>query len=57
MIGALMELLVGLLTVLAIGAAMWFTGVYIIVGLVGFGALFILWALGNSIVETIKGPR
>ena len=48
------ELLVGLLAVLAIGASVWFAGVYILLGLLGIFAIFLIWAFGQSIVELDK---
>ena len=51
----LFELLVGLLTVLAIAVTMWFAGVYIICGLILAMLGFVLWAFGNSIVKAFKG--
>ena len=51
----LMELLVGLLTVLAIAVTMWFAGVYIICGLILAMLGFVFWAFGNSIVKAFKG--
>ena len=53
----LMELLVGLLTFLAIGATMWFAGVYIICGIVLAMFGFVFWAFGNTIVKAFKGTR
>ena len=57
MLTILMELFVGLLTFLAIGATMWFAGVYIICGIVLAMFGFVFWAFGNTIVKAFKGTK
>jgi hypothetical protein len=47
----LFELLVGLLAVLATAATIWFAGAYILIGLVGLTALWVIWQTGKGIVS------
>ena len=51
------ELVVGLLAVLAISASVWFAGVYILLGLLGILAIFVIWAFGQSIVDTFRRTK
>ena len=53
----LMELFVGLLTFLAIGATIWFAGAYIICGIVLAMFGFVLWVFGSAIVKAFKGTE
>lgn len=52
MIFYLFELLVGLATVLALSAIMWYAGAYVLMAAFVAAVLYAIWSLGSAVVAT-----
>lgn len=56
-ISILISILVGLLSLAAAAAVIWYIGVYLLMGIVLATFLFVMWALGHGLRISLKGQK